>query len=85
MCVEACPKDAIAMTTTYNQVVTKRSDAIFDLPRLLKNNDEFMKNLGLARSGKDAAGKFPLSPDGFGPDKTHGLQDYRIGERQPGA
>lgn len=85
MCVEACPKDAIAMTTTYNQVVTKRSDAVFDLNRLLKNNDEFMKSLGLARSGKDASGNYPLSPDGYGPDRTHGLQDYRVGTRQPGA
>ena len=51
MCVEACPKDAIAMSTTYNQVGTKRGDFIYDKARLLKNNDEFMESLGLARSG----------------------------------
>ncbi|MBZ0136850.1 MAG: NADH-quinone oxidoreductase subunit I [Planctomycetes bacterium] len=85
MCVEACPKDAIAMTTTYNQVGTKRGDFIFDKNRLLKNNDEFMESLGLARSGKDKDGRFPLSPDGCGPDVTHGLQPFRQGVRQDGA
>ncbi len=85
MCVEACPKDAIAMTTTYNQVHTKRSDAIYDMDRLLKNNDEFMASLNLSRAGKDANGKFPISPDGCGPDITHGLTEFRVGERENGA
>lgn len=85
MCVEACPKDAIAMTTTYNQVGTKRSDFIYDMQRLLKNNDEFMQSLNLSPSGKDATGKYPLSPDGCGPDVTHGLTDFRVGTREGGA
>ncbi|MCA8937394.1 MAG: 4Fe-4S binding protein, partial [Planctomycetes bacterium] len=85
MCVEACPKDAIAMSTTYNQVGTKRSDFIFDRERLLKNNDEFMESLGLARSGKDKDGSYPLSPDGCGPEVTHGLQPFRKGVRSEGA
>ena len=85
MCVEACPKDAIGMTTTYNQVGTKRSQFIFDKERLLKNNDEFMKQLGLERSGKDAkTSTYPLSPDKCGPDITHGLADFRVGTRQSG-
>ncbi len=82
MCVEACPKDAIAMSTTYNQVGTKRGDFIFDMDRLLKNNDEFMDSLGLSRSGKKEDGSYPLSPDGYGPDRTHGLQPWRVGERE---
>jgi len=81
MCVEACPKDAIAMSTTYNQVGVKRSDFIFDRERLLKNNVEFMESLGLSNSGKDENGNYPLSPDGMGPDKTHGLTEYRVGTR----
>lgn len=85
MCVEACPKDAIAMSTTYNQVQTKRSDAIYDMQRLLKNNDEFMQSLGLSRSGRDATGKYPISPGGCGPDITHGVTDFRVGVRQDGA
>jgi NADH-quinone oxidoreductase subunit I len=85
MCVEACPKDAIAMTTTYNQVGTKRSDFIYDMARLLKNNDDFMEGLGLARSGKDKDGRYPLSPAGMGPDITHGLQPFRQGTRSEGA
>lgn len=85
MCVEACPKDAIGMTTTFNQVQTKRSDAIFDKERLIKNNDEFMKELGLSRSGKDGAGNYPTSPDRMGPDKTHGMNPWRVGQRLPGA
>lgn len=85
MCVEACPKDAIGMTTTYNQVGTKRSQFIYDKERLLKNNDEFMQQLGLERSGKDAkTSTYPLSPDKCGPDITHGLADFRVGTRQPG-
>ena len=85
MCVEACPKDAIGMTTTYNQVGVKRSEFIFDKARLLKNNDEFMQGLGLERSGKDAkTNQYPLSPDGCGPDVTHGLADFRVGTRQSG-
>jgi NADH-quinone oxidoreductase subunit I len=85
MCVEACPKDAIAMTTTYNQVGTKRGDFIFDLERLVRNNDEFMDSLGLARSGRDANGRYPLSPDGCGPDVTHGVTPFRQGKRSDGA
>jgi NADH-quinone oxidoreductase subunit I len=85
MCVEACPKDAIAMTTTYNQVGTKRSDFVFDMTRLLKNNDEFMEQLGLSRSGRDKNGNYPLSPDGCGPDVTHGVTEFRQGVRQDGA
>jgi NADH-quinone oxidoreductase subunit I len=85
MCVEACPKDAIAMSTTYNQVGVKRSDFIYDKARLLKNNDEFMESLGLARSGKDKDGRYPLSPAGMGPDMTHGLQPFRQGTRSEGA
>jgi NADH-quinone oxidoreductase subunit I len=85
MCVEACPKDAIAMTTTYNQVGTKRSDFIFDMARLVKNNDEFMDSLGLARSGRDQNGNYPLSPGGCGPDVTHGVQPFRQGVRSGGA
>ncbi len=85
MCVEACPKDAIAMSTTYNQVGTKRGDFIYDKARLLKNNDEFMESLGLARSGKDKDGRYPLSPAGMGPDVTHGLQPFRQGTRSEGA
>lgn len=85
MCVEACPKDAIAMSTTYNQVGTKRGDFIFDKDRLLKNNDEFMESLGLSRSGKDKDGRYPLSPDGCGPDVTHGMTEFRQGVRQDGA
>ncbi|MHC4840010.1 MAG: NuoI/complex I 23 kDa subunit family protein [Planctomycetota bacterium] len=81
MCVEACPKDAIGMSTTYNQVGTKRSDFIFDKERLVKNNDEFMDSLGLSRSGQNPAGKYPLSPDGCGPDVTHGVSEYRVGTR----
>jgi NADH-quinone oxidoreductase subunit I len=85
MCVEACPKDAIAMTTTYNQVGTKRSDFIFDMARLVKNNDEFMEQLELTRSGRDKNGDYPLSPDGCGPDVTHGVTEFRQGVRQDGA
>jgi NADH-quinone oxidoreductase subunit I len=85
MCVEACPKDAIAMTTTYNQVGTKRGDFIFDMARLVKNNDEFMGSLGLERSGRDQNGNYPLSPDGCGPDVTHGVQPFRQGVRSEGA
>jgi NADH-quinone oxidoreductase subunit I len=85
MCVEACPKDAIAMTTTYNQVGTKRSDFIYDMARLVKNNDEFMANLGLAPSGRDQQGNYPLSPAGCGPDVTHGVQSFRQGVRSEGA
>lgn len=85
MCAEACPKDAIALTTTYNQVGTKRADFIYDMARLLKNNDEFMAGLGLSRAGKDAAGKYPLSPDGCGPDVTHGMTEFRVGTREKGA
>jgi NADH-quinone oxidoreductase subunit I len=85
MCVEACPKDAIAMTTTYNQVGTKRADFIFDMARLVKNNDEFMGSLGLERSGRDQNGNYPLSPDGCGPDVTHGVQPFRQGVRSGGA
>jgi NADH-quinone oxidoreductase subunit I len=84
MCVEACPKDAIGMTTTFNQVHTKRSTAIFDMQRLLKNNDEFMQDLGLSPSGRDKDGKYPLSPDRCGPDVTHGLGDHRVGKREQG-
>lgn len=85
MCVEACPKDAIAMTTTYNQVGIKRGDFIFDMDRLVKNNDEFMAQLGLERSGRDKAGNYPLSPGGCGPDVTHGVQPFRQGVRSEGA
>lgn len=85
MCVEACPKDAIAMSTTYNQVGTKRGDFIFDKDRLLQNNDEFMESLGLARSGKDENGNYPLSPDGCGPEITHGLTEFRTSVRSEGA
>ncbi len=81
MCVEACPKDAIGMTTTYNQIGTKRSEFIFDKDRLMKNNDEFMDSLGLSKSGKDSLGKYPLSPDGCGPDVTHDISEYRVGTR----
>ena len=84
MCVEACPKDAIDLPTTYNQVGTKRSAFIFDKQRLIKNNDEFMESLGLDRSGKDKAGKYPLAPAGYGPDRTHGPTAWRVGQRSDG-
>ena len=80
-CVEACPKDAIGMTTTYNQVGTSRSDFIFDKARLLRNNDEYMEKNNLSASGRDGEGKYPLSPDGCGPDVTHGMANYRVAER----
>jgi len=34
---------------------------------------------------KDKDGRYPLSPDGCGPDVTHGLQPFRQGVRQDGA
>ncbi|MCK6439761.1 MAG: NADH-quinone oxidoreductase subunit I, partial [Planctomycetes bacterium] len=80
-CVEACPKDAIGMTTTYNQVASKRSDFIFDKARLLRNNDEYMAKNGLTTSGKAPDGSYPFSPDGCGPDITHGMGSYRVSQR----
>ncbi len=81
MCVEACPKDAIGMTTTYNQVGTSRADFIFDKARLLKNNDEYMEKMELTASGRAQDGSYPLSPDGCGPDVTHGMTNFRVAQR----
>lgn len=80
-CVEACPKDAIGMTTIYNQVGTSRADFIFDKARLLRNNDEYMDKNGLTPSGRAHDGSYPFSPDGCGPEVTHGMGDYRTAMR----
>jgi NADH-quinone oxidoreductase subunit I len=80
-CVEACPKDAIGMTTVYNQIGTSRSDFLFTKERLLKNNDDYMDKNGLSPSGRDAQGNYPFSPDGCGPDITHGMDAWRTAKR----
>jgi len=38
-CVEACPEDAISMTTDYELADYNRGDLIYDKERLLKNYD----------------------------------------------
>jgi|GEM_PF-176288 len=80
-CVEACPKDAIGMTTTFNQPRYNRADFIYGKDKLLSNNDEYMKKNKLSPSGKDDEGNYPLSPDGCGPDVTHGMHNSRVAER----
>ncbi|MCA8938224.1 MAG: 4Fe-4S binding protein, partial [Planctomycetes bacterium] len=81
MCVEACPKDAIGMTTTYNQVGTSRADFLYGKERLLRNNDEYMAKNGLTHFGQDKDGSFPFSPDGCGPEVTHGMHNSRVAQR----
>lgn len=80
-CVEACPKDAIGMTTTYNQVGRKREDFVYDKARLLRNNDEYMQKNALTAWGQADDGSYPFSPDGCGPEVTHGMDSYRVAHR----
>lgn len=80
-CVEACPKDAIGMTTIYNQIGTKRSDFLFTKERLLRNNDEYMTKNALTHWGKAKDGTYPFSPDGAGPEITHGMDAWRVAKR----
>jgi formate hydrogenlyase subunit 6/NADH:ubiquinone oxidoreductase subunit I len=39
MCVEACPEDAIDMTSNIQLVATTREEMIWDMERLLANYD----------------------------------------------
>lgn len=80
-CVEACPKDAIGMTTTFNQIGRTRSDFLYTKERLLRNNDEYMKKNALTHWGKAKDGSYPFSPDGCGPDITHGMDSWRVAKR----